>query len=171
MYQRRMTTGQCSSVSTSRSALTRVLGVWRGATGTPSLRHRIAPAVDEVYLATMLLIADSGRWCAALLFGLMLLLLLLIGAWLLRAFLPVVPTIRLSVVQPPAPTSPAGAPDPMPALKASLGDARNVEKSLKNELASRKDELRKRLQEANAEGESRENPASGNWPMRHGPIR
>lgn len=100
----------------------------------------------------MLLIADSGRWWAALLLGLMLLLLLLIGAWLLRAFLPVVPTTRLSVAQPPAPISPAGASHPMPALKASLGDARNVEKTLKSELASRQDELRARLLQCNPSG-------------------
>src|SRR5689334_22648961 len=100
----------------------------------------------------MLLIADSERWSAALLFGLMLLLLLLIAAWLLRAFVPVAPTIKLSVVQTLAPTSAVEVPDPMPALEASLGDARNVEKRLKSELASRQDDLRKRLEQCNPPG-------------------
>ena len=50
----------------------------------------------------MLPTADFGRWWAALLFGLMLALLLLIAAWLLRVFVPVAPTINLSAVQMPA---------------------------------------------------------------------
>src|SRR5438067_2073370 len=58
----------------------------------------------------MLPIADVGRWWAAFLFGLMLLLLLLIMAWLLRVFVPVVPTAPLSAVQVPAPSPPVGAP-------------------------------------------------------------
>jgi hypothetical protein len=37
----------------------------------------------------------------------------------------------------------------MRALKASLGDARNVGKTLKSELASRQDELRKRMEQCN----------------------
>lgn len=41
-------------------------------------------------------IADFGRWWAALLFGLMLVLLLLITAWLLRAVAPVAPAVTLS---------------------------------------------------------------------------
>jgi hypothetical protein len=117
------------------------------------LRHRlIAPAVGEVYPAAVLPIADFGRWWAALLFGLMLLLLLLIAAWLLRVFVPVAPTINLSVVQTPVPTSAVGVPDPMLALKASLDDARNLEKKLKAELASRQDDLRKRLEQCKPSG-------------------
>jgi hypothetical protein len=95
----------------------------------------------------MLPIADFGRWWAALLFGLMLSLLLLIIAWLLRVFVPVAPTINLSAVQMPAPTSTVSVPDPVPALKASLDDARNVERKLRTELASRQDDLRKQLEQ------------------------
>jgi hypothetical protein len=68
----------------------------------------------------MLPIPDFGRWWAALLFGLMLLFLLLIAAWLLRSFVPVAPTINLGAVQMPPPVAPVGVPDPMLTLKASL---------------------------------------------------
>jgi hypothetical protein len=95
----------------------------------------------------MLPIPDFGRWWAALLFGLMLLFLLLIAAWLLRIFVPVAPTINLAAVQMPPPIAPVGLPDLMLALKASLDDMRNVEKGLKAELASRQADLQKRLEQ------------------------
>jgi hypothetical protein len=95
----------------------------------------------------MLPIEDFGRWWAAMLFGLMLVLLLLITAWLLRVFVPVAPTINLSAVRMPAPTSTVAVPDPMGALKASLDDARNVETELRAELANRQDDLRKQLEQ------------------------
>jgi hypothetical protein len=96
----------------------------------------------------MLPIADFGRWLAALLFGLMLALLLLIAAWLLRVFVPVTPTINLSAVQMPAAfAATVGAPDPVPALKASLDESREAEKKLRVELASRQDDLRKQLEQ------------------------
>jgi hypothetical protein len=98
----------------------------------------------------MLPIPDFGRWWAALLFGLMLLFLLLIAAWLLRNFVPVAPTINLGAVQMPPPIVPVGVPNPMLALKASLDDMRNVEKGLKAELASRQADLRKRLEQCKA---------------------
>jgi hypothetical protein len=71
----------------------------------------------------------------------------LIAAWLLRVFVPVAPTINLSAVRMPASTSAVGVPDPTLALKASLDDVRNVEKRLKAEVASRQDDLRKRLEQ------------------------
>ena len=95
----------------------------------------------------MLPTADFGRWWAALLFGLMLSLLLLIGAWLLRVFAPVAPTVHLSAIQMPAPIAPiVEGPDPFPALKASLDDARTAERTLPAELASRQSDLRKKLE-------------------------
>jgi hypothetical protein len=97
----------------------------------------------------MLPIADFARWWAAFLFGLMLLFLLLIAAWLLRALVPVAPTIKLSVVHTSSPSSAVGVADPMLALKASLDETRNVEARLKGELASRQDDLRKRLEQCN----------------------
>jgi hypothetical protein len=95
----------------------------------------------------MLPIPDLGRWWAALLLGLMLLILLLIGAWLLRIFVPVAPTIILGAVQMSPPIAPVSLPDPTLALKASLDDILNVEKGLKAELASRQADLRKRLEQ------------------------
>ena len=100
----------------------------------------------------MLPIADFGRWLAALLFGLMLALLLLIAVWLLRVFAPVAPTVNLSAVRMSAPAPAAATPDPMPALKASLDDARSVESKLRAELAGRQDDLRKKLEQCTPAG-------------------
>jgi hypothetical protein len=93
----------------------------------------------------MLAIADLGRWCVALVLGLVLLVALLIAAWQLRLFLPVVPTINLSADRMPASPAATGARDPMLALKASLDEAHIVETKLRAELASRLDDLRKRV--------------------------
>lgn len=101
----------------------------------------------------MLPTADSGRWWAALMLGLMLALLLLIGAWLLRVFVPVAPTLNLSAVQMPAAfAATEGAPNPVPALKVSLDNAREAEKKLRVELASRQDDLRKQLEQCKPAG-------------------
>jgi len=90
-------------------------------------------------------IADLGRWRAALLFGLMLILLLLIAAWLLRAVVPVAPALTLSVMETPAAGRAAQMADPMPTLRTSLDDARANERKLKAELAARQDDLRKQM--------------------------
>jgi hypothetical protein len=112
----------------------------------------IAIARVRVYAAEMVSIADFGRWWAALLFGLMLLFLLLIAAWLLRIFVPVAPAVSLSALETPA-VPPAGdAPDPRPALKASLDEARSVEMKLKAKLASRALDLRKQLEQCRPSG-------------------
>jgi hypothetical protein len=100
----------------------------------------------------MLPTADFGRWWAAFLFGLMLLLLLLIAAWLLRVLVPVAPAINLSASQTPASAGTAGVSDPVPALKASLDDARSAERRLKAELATRQDDLRMQLEHCKAAG-------------------
>jgi hypothetical protein len=99
-------------------------------------------------------IADQGRWWAALLFGLMLLFLLMIVAWLLRIFVPVAPTVSLSDLPSPDYARAVSAPDPMPVLKASLDDARRIEKSLNVELALRRDELKKKLEQCKPGGPS-----------------
>jgi len=100
----------------------------------------------------MLPTADFGRWWAAFLFGLMLLLLLLIVAWLLRMLVPVAPAINLTASLTPAPAVTAGAPDPFSALKASLDDARSAERMLRVELTSRQDDLRKQLENCKPAG-------------------
>ena len=95
-------------------------------------------------------IADLGRWWAALLFGLMLVLLLLIASWLLRAVVPVAPAVSLTASETPAPSAAAGRADrlvdPMPALRGSLNDARAEERKLQAELAARQEDLRKQMQ-------------------------
>ena len=59
-------------------------------------------------------------WLSALLFGLLLLLLLLITSWLLRACAPVDPSLNIATLETPAPPAPEPPPDPTPLLKASL---------------------------------------------------
>jgi hypothetical protein len=75
-------------------------------------------------------------WLSALLFGLLLLLLLLMTSWLLRACAPVDPTLNLATMETPAPPAPEPPPDPTPVLKASLDDAQADENKLKAELAA-----------------------------------
>jgi hypothetical protein len=75
-------------------------------------------------------------WLSALLFGLLLLLLLLITSWLLRACAPVDPTMNVATLETPAPPAPEPPPDPTPVLKASLDDAHADETRLKAELAA-----------------------------------
>jgi hypothetical protein len=75
-------------------------------------------------------------WLSALLFGLLLLLLLLMTSWLLRACAPVDPTLNLATMETPAPPPPEPPTDPTPVLKASLDDAQADENKLKVELAA-----------------------------------
>jgi hypothetical protein len=96
-------------------------------------------------------VADLGRWWAALLLGLMLVLLLLIAAWVLRAFAPVAPAVIVSALETPVPVAArpdAARPlDPTPALKASLSDAQAAEKRLRAELTAREADLRKEMEQ------------------------
>jgi hypothetical protein len=92
-------------------------------------------------------IADLGRWWAALLFGLMLILLLMIAAWLLRAVVPVPPTVTLSATETPAAGRAEWTVDPLPALRTSLDHVRADERKLEAELAARQDDLRKQTEQ------------------------
>ncbi len=92
--------------------------------------------------------ADRGRWWAAFLLGLMLALVLLIAAWLLRVIAPVAPAVTLSAIQAPDALAPVvDVPNPLLALKASLDEARGTEKTLRTELASQQEDLRKKLEQ------------------------
>lgn len=86
-----------------------------------------------------------SRWLSALLFGLLLLLLLLITSWLLRACIPVDPTLNVATIETPAPPAPEAPPDPTPLLKASLDEAQGDDKRLKAELAALQVDLKKKL--------------------------
>ncbi|MBI3198676.1 MAG: hypothetical protein HYZ40_14460 [Rhodospirillales bacterium] len=84
-------------------------------------------------------------WLSALLFGLLLLLLLLMTSWLLRACSPVDPTLNLATIETPAPPAPEPPPDPTPILKASLDEAQGDDKRLKAELAALEADLKKKV--------------------------
>jgi len=85
------------------------------------------------------------QWLAALLFGVLLLLALLIASWFLRACAPVDPSTHLTILETPAPPAPPPPVDPTPALKASLDDAQADENKLKAELAVVQTDLGKKV--------------------------
>ena len=62
----------------------------------------------------------SPHWLAALLFGLMLVLLVLIVSWFLRARAPVDPALNVTMIETDAPLAARPPPDITPALRASL---------------------------------------------------
>ena len=84
-------------------------------------------------------------WLSALLFGLLLLLLLLMTSWLLRACSPVDPTLNVATMETPPPPAPEAPPDPTPVLKASLDDAQADENKLKAELAALETSLKDKV--------------------------
>ena len=86
-----------------------------------------------------------SRWLSALLFGLLLLLLLLITSWLLRACSPVDPALNVATIETPAPPAPEAPHDPTPLLKASLDETQGDDKRLKAELAALQIDLKAKL--------------------------
>ncbi len=92
-------------------------------------------------------IVGWAPWFSALLFGLLLLLLLLLTSWLLRACVPVDPTVNIATLETPAPSAPEAPPDPTPLLKAALESAGDEEQKLKAELASLQAELKDKLEQ------------------------
>ena len=77
----------------------------------------------------------------------MLALLLMIAAWLLRAVVPVPPTVTLSAAETPAAGRAEWMVDPLPALRTSLDHVRADERKLEAELAARQDDLRKQTEQ------------------------
>ena len=92
-------------------------------------------------------IVGWAPWFSALLFGLLLLLLLLLTSWLLRACVPVDPSVNLATLETPAPPAPEPPPDPTPLLKAAYESSVDEEQKLKTELASLQAELKTRLEQ------------------------
>jgi hypothetical protein len=91
---------------------------------------------------------DGGsrpRWLAALLFGVLLVLTLLIASWFLRACAPWDPSMNFTAVETPAPPAPPPPPDPTPALKASLDDLQLDEKKFSAELAALQADVRNKV--------------------------
>jgi hypothetical protein len=118
---------------------------------TPPPLPAVAPPAVATPAAAVLASAPAAllpprlgwsRWLSGLLFGLMLLLLLLLASWLLRACAPVDPSMSVATLETPAPPAPEAPPDPTPVLKASLDDATADEKKLKLELAALQDDLK-----------------------------
>ncbi len=111
-----------------------------------------APAPPAAILASAPAVSLPGRlgwapWLSALLFGLLLLLLLLLTSWLLRACVPVDPSLNIATHETPAPPAPEAPPDPTPLLKASLDEEKTDEQKLKAELASLQAELKTKLEQ------------------------
>ena len=92
-------------------------------------------------------IVGWAPWFSALLFGLLLLLLLLLTSWLLRACVPVDPSVNLATLETPAPPAPEPPPDPTPLLKAAYDSSVDEEQKLKAELASLQADLKTRLEQ------------------------
>lgn len=115
----------------------------------PPLPAVAAPAAMVTSAPAALLPARLGwsRWLGALLFGLLLLLLLLITSWLLRACAPVDPSTNVATLETPAPSAPPAPPDPTPVLKASLDDAQADGKKLKTQLALLEDNLKDKIEQ------------------------
>jgi hypothetical protein len=107
---------------------------------------RLGPAVMASAPAALLPARVTwAPWLSALLFGLMLLLLLLLTSWLMRACAPVDPTLNIATLETPAPPAPEPPPDPTPLLKASLNDAQADENKLKAELAALEGDLKNKI--------------------------
>lgn len=92
-------------------------------------------------------IVGWAPWFSALLFGLLLLLLLLLTSWLLRACVPVDPSVNIATLETPAPPAPEAPPDPTPLLKAALESAADEERKLKAELVALEAELKDKLEQ------------------------
>jgi hypothetical protein len=118
-----------------------------------ALPHVPSPARVPVLEAPAMLPVTTVRagatgipWLRTLLAALPFLLLLLAGAWLLRGLLPDDPALALATREGPPPPPPAAAPpDPLPAMKASLGSEESRAKVLGIELAAIEAELKKRI--------------------------
>ena len=119
---------------------------------TPALPRVPEPAPVPVLQAPAVLPVTAARalpagipWLRTFLAALPFLLLLLAGAWLLRSLLPDEPALTLATREGPPAPPPAAAPDPLPAMKASLNSEETRAKALRIELAAIEAELKKRI--------------------------
>lgn len=87
-------------------------------------------------------------WLASFLFGLLSILLLLVGAWFLRT-VPSDSSTRLSTAEQPTPLPPPAAPDPTPdptlVLRASLADLQANQTRLAAQLSALNDDLKHKV--------------------------
>lgn len=117
------------------------------ATVPPAARPEAVFASAPAAMLPATRIVGWAPWFSALLFGLLLLLLLLLTSWLLRACVPVDPTLNVATLETPAPPAPEAPPDPTPLLKAALESAGDEEQKLKAELVSLEAELKDKLEQ------------------------
>jgi hypothetical protein len=117
------------------------------ATVPPAARPEAVFASAPAAMLPATRIVGWAPWFSALLFGLLLLLLLLLTSWLLRACVPVDPTLNVATLETPAPPAPEAPPDPTPLLKAALESTGDEEQKLKAELASLEAELKDKLEQ------------------------
>ena len=117
------------------------------ATVPPAARPEAVFASAPAAMLPATRIVGWAPWFSALLFGLLLLLLLLLTSWLLRACVPVDPTLNVATLETPAPPAPEAPPDPTPLLKAALESAGDEEQKLRAELASLEAELKDKLEQ------------------------
>lgn len=80
----------------------------------------------------------------AFLAGVPLVLLVLGAAWLLREHIPGLADLNMALHEATAPPAAASRPDPLPLLRASLSSEQERQKTLRVELASLEDDLKKR---------------------------
>jgi hypothetical protein len=87
------------------------------------------------------------QWLAALLFGLLFVLLVLVISWMLRTCAPVDSALNIAAFESPAAPAPAPPPDTTAALRASLDQLTLEGKMLAVELAELQAELKSKLTE------------------------
>ena len=85
------------------------------------------------------------HWLAGLLMGILLLAVILLASWFLRACVPVDPALTVSLHQEAAPPAPPPPADPTPALKVALEDAQAAQARLSAALAALSGEVKDRL--------------------------
>ena len=85
--------------------------------------------------------ANRSYWLAALLFGGLFVLLILIMSWLLRTITPIEPSMNVTIVEAPLPPSVPPLLDPTPTLKASLLDMKADAERLTAQLAALSDDF------------------------------
>jgi hypothetical protein len=91
--------------------------------------------------------ANRSYWLAALLFGGLFVLLILIMSWLLRTITPIDLSMKVATVEGPLPPSLPPLLDPTPTLKASLLDAKADTERLAAQLAALSDDLKHKAEQ------------------------
>jgi len=84
----------------------------------------------------------THHWLAALLFGVLFVLQIIIMSWLLRTITPIEPSMNVAILEAPLPPSLPPPLDPTPTLKASLLDVKADAERLTAQLAALSDDIK-----------------------------